>query len=119
MFFIETSAKTADNVNQLFEVAVKLSDPNEFPPVVVHYPFLIGESYDSEFVDKDQTALFDLIRAANYLEVKGLLGLLCQKVADMIKDMTSEEVRRMFNIVNDFTPEEEENVRKENAWAFE
>ena len=29
----------------------------------------------------------------------------------------AEEIRRMFNIKNDFTPEEEEQVRKENEWC--
>lgn len=28
-----------------------------------------------------------------------------------------EEIRTTFNIVNDFTPEEEEQIRKENEWA--
>ena len=32
---------------------------------------------------------------------------------------TPEEIRRIFNIKNDFTPEEEEEVRRENQWAFE
>ena len=32
---------------------------------------------------------------------------------------TPEEIRKTFNIKNDFTPEEEEEVRKENQWAFE
>ena len=27
--------------------------------------------------------------------------------------------RKTFNIENDFTPEEEEEVRRENQWAFE
>ena len=30
-----------------------------------------------------------------------------------------EEIRKTFNIKNDFTPEEEEEVRRENQWAFE
>ena len=29
----------------------------------------------------------------------------------------ADEIRRMFNIKNDFTPEEEEQVRKENEWC--
>ncbi|EEF29196.1 skp1, putative [Ricinus communis] len=57
--------------------------------------------------------------AANYLNVKGLLDLTCQTVADMIKGKTPEEIRKTFNIKNDFTPEEEEEVRRENQWAFD
>ncbi|KAK1272869.1 SKP1-like protein 1B [Acorus gramineus] len=75
--------------------------------------------WDVEFVKVDQTTLFDLILAANYLNIKSLLDLTCQTVADMIKGKTPEEIRKTFNIKNDFTPEEEEEVRRENQWAFE
>jgi S-phase kinase-associated protein 1 len=37
----------------------------------------------------------------------------------MIKGKTSEEIRQTFNIANDFSPEEEEEIRKENQWAFD
>ncbi|XP_058225494.1 SKP1-like protein 1A [Rhododendron vialii] len=77
------------------------------------------KTFDAKFIDVDQGLLFDLILAANYLDIKSLLDLTCQTVADMIKGKTPEEVRRIFNIVNDFTPEEEDEVRRENAWAFE
>ncbi|XP_047307094.1 SKP1-like protein 1B [Impatiens glandulifera] len=77
------------------------------------------KKFDEDFVQVDQGILFDLILAANYLEIKTLLDLTCEAVADMIKGKTPEEIRRTFNIKNDFTPEEEEEVRKENVWAFE
>ncbi|KAG8660039.1 SKP1-like protein 1A isoform X2 [Manihot esculenta] len=77
------------------------------------------ETWDAEFVKVDQATLFDLIQAANYLNIKGLLDLTCQTVADMIKGKTPEEIRMTFNINNVFTPEEEEEVRRENQWAFE
>uniref|UniRef100_A0A453R7U6 SKP1 component dimerisation domain-containing protein n=1 Tax=Aegilops tauschii subsp. strangulata TaxID=200361 RepID=A0A453R7U6_AEGTS len=77
------------------------------------------KSFDAEFVKVDRATLFDLILAANYLNIKGLLDLTCQTVADMIKDNTPEEIRKIFNIKNDFTPEEEAEVRKENQWAFD
>ncbi|TXG52015.1 hypothetical protein EZV62_021184 [Acer yangbiense] len=61
----------------------------------------------------------EFVKAANYLNIKSLLDLTCQTVADMIKGKTPEEIRKTFNIKNDFTPEEEEEVRRENQWAFE
>lgn len=33
----------------------------------------------------------------------------------MIKGKTPEEIRKLFNIVNDFTPEEEAQIKKENV----
>uniref|UniRef100_A0A453KIX3 SKP1-like protein n=1 Tax=Aegilops tauschii subsp. strangulata TaxID=200361 RepID=A0A453KIX3_AEGTS len=76
------------------------------------------KSFDASLVAVDQATLFDIILAANFLSIKGLLDLACQKVADDIKDKSVEEVREIFKIENDFTKEEEEAVRKENAWAF-
>ncbi|EOA19629.1 hypothetical protein CARUB_v10002614mg [Capsella rubella] len=77
------------------------------------------KKWDEQFLETDQSTLFDLILGANYLNIQSLLDLTCQKVADMIKGKTPEEIRTLFNIENDFTPEEEEAVRKENQWAFE
>ena len=37
----------------------------------------------------------------------------------MIKGKTPEEIRKTFNIKNDFSPEEEEQIRKENEWCEE
>eukprot|EP00164_Ancoracysta_twista_P000984 GFYU01001288.1.p1 GENE.GFYU01001288.1~~GFYU01001288.1.p1 ORF type:complete len:151 (-),score=56.34 GFYU01001288.1:139-591(-) len=75
------------------------------------------QAWDKEFVKVDQPVLFELILAANYLDIKDLLDLTCRTVADMIKGKTPEEIRKTFNIKNDFTPEEEEEVRRENSWC--
>ena len=76
-------------------------------------------SWDSDFLKVDQGTLFELILAANYLDIKGLLDVTCKTVANMIKGKTPEEIRKTFNIKNDFTPSEEEQVRKENEWCEE
>ncbi|KAL6226992.1 hypothetical protein ACLB2K_000951 [Fragaria x ananassa] len=73
------------------------------------------KGWDQDFVKVDQATLFDLILAANYLNIKNLLDLTCQTVADMIKGKTPEEIRKTFNIKNDFTPEEEEEVRHKSS----
>ena len=40
-----------------------------------------------------------------------LLDVTCKTVANMIKGKALEEIRKTFNIKNDFTPSEEEQVR--------
>ena len=59
------------------------------------------------------------MQAADYLNIKNLLDLTCETVACMMKGKTVEEIRKKFNIKNDYTPQEEEEVRGENQWAFE
>ncbi|TMW84254.1 hypothetical protein EJD97_025528 [Solanum chilense] len=89
------------------------------------------KTFDAKFVKVEQGTLLNLmlrvfgnqplylseVLAANYLNIKSMLDLTCQTVADMIKEKTPEEIRKTFNIENDFTPEEEEEIRRENAWA--
>eukprot|EP00698_Gefionella_okellyi_P003079 TRINITY_DN12894_c0_g1_i1.p1 TRINITY_DN12894_c0_g1~~TRINITY_DN12894_c0_g1_i1.p1 ORF type:complete len:150 (-),score=37.05 TRINITY_DN12894_c0_g1_i1:40-489(-) len=75
------------------------------------------QKWDQDFVKVEQGTLFEMILAANYLDIKPMLDLTCKTVADMIKGKSPEEIRKMFNIPNDFTPEEEEQVRKENEWC--
>ncbi|XP_056688263.1 SKP1-like protein 20 [Spinacia oleracea] len=70
-------------------------------------------------IESGHNTLFDLILAANYLDIKSWLDLNYQTVADMIKGKTPEEIRKIFHIKNDFTEEEEAEIRKENQWAFE
>ncbi|KAG0004440.1 hypothetical protein BGZ65_000364 [Modicella reniformis] len=72
--------------------------------------------WDLEFCKVDQGTLYELILAANYLDIKPLLDLTCKTVANMIKAKTPEEIRRTFGIVNDFSPEEEDQARRENAF---
>lgn len=75
--------------------------------------------WDAEYVNIPQEALFELILAANYMDVKPLLDLCCAQVASMIKGKTTEQIRKTFNIINDFTPEEEAAVIAENKWVEE
>ena len=75
------------------------------------------DAWDQEFLEVDQGTLLELILAANYLGIDGLLEVTCKTVANMIKGKMPEEIRKTFNIENNFSPEEEEQIRKENAWC--
>jgi len=79
----------------------------------------VVQDWYANYVDVEQETLFELILAANYMDIKPLLDLTCATVASMIKGKTPEEIRQTFNIVNDFTPEEEAQVREENKWCEE
>ncbi|CAN6991669.1 unnamed protein product [Brassica rapa subsp. trilocularis] len=81
------------------------------------------KNWDSEFVQVNQPMLFYLIlvsiqlghpiMAAKYLNIIGLLDLTCRTVAYMIIDKIPEDM--CTNIKNDYTPEEETEVRKEHG----
>jgi S-phase kinase-associated protein 1 len=93
------------------------------------------DEWDQKFMQVDQEMLFEIIlvctalalplheqpltmsQAANYLDIKALLDVGCKTVANMIKGKSPDEIRKTFNIQNDFTPEEEDQIRRENEWA--
>ena len=45
----------------------------------------LGE-WDTKFMDVDEQMRFDLIMAANYLDIKPLLDIGCKTIANWIKD---------------------------------
>ncbi|KAJ1692619.1 hypothetical protein LUZ63_009317 [Rhynchospora breviuscula] len=71
------------------------------------------------FMEVDQDTIFDLIQAANYLDINGLLDLGCRTVAEMMKRKSIEQLRDTFNIKNDYSDEEEAALKEKHAWAFE
>ena len=74
-------------------------------------------AFDREFIRVEDEVLFNIILAANFLDIKDLLDLSCKTVADYIKECpTPQAIRDRFKIQNDFSPEEEEEVRRENDW---
>jgi S-phase kinase-associated protein 1 len=78
-----------------------------------------GKEFYETFFQMENDQLFDVILAANYLDCYPLLDCGCQRVADMIKGKTPEEIRETFGLENDFSPEEEEQIRKENEWCMD
>ncbi len=79
----------------------------------------IVQQWYADFISVEQDVLFELILAANFMDIKPLLDLACATVASLIKGKSPEQIRDQFNIVNDFTPEEEAQVREENKWCEE
>ncbi|XP_049626877.1 S-phase kinase-associated protein 1-like [Suncus etruscus] len=75
--------------------------------------------WDQEFLKVDQGTLLERILAASCLDVKGLLDVTCETAANMMKGKTPKEIHKTFHTKNDFTEEEEAQVRKENRCCEE
>lgn len=81
------------------------------------------DKWDNEFLfrklhpENGHAALFEVMQAANFLNVSDLLDLTCGCVASMIRGKTAEEIREMFKIEKDFAPGEEEKIKEENMWC--
>ena len=78
----------------------------------------VVDKWYAEFIDLEKTDdIIDIVIAANYLDIDALTELSCAKLATLIKGKSTEEIRKKFGIENDFTPEEEAQIREENKWA--
>lgn len=78
------------------------------------------DEWDAEFFQIDQNTLFDLLTAANYLDIPDLVSAISVTIASLIKGKRAEEIRVLFNIRNDFAEAEYENVvKQENAFLFD
>ena len=77
------------------------------------------QTWYAGFVDVEQTLLFELVTAANFMDIKPLLDLTCLAVSISIKGKTAPQLREIFNISNDFSQEEEAQVREESQWSQE
>ena len=76
--------------------------------------------WEKAFCDSvNMETLFNLILAANYLDIRSLLDVTCKTVANMIKGKTPTEIKALFGVTREFTPEEEEQVKRENPWLVE
>ena len=70
----------------------------------------------ANYIDiKNLEDLYDLIAAANYLDIPALVELGCAKVGSIMQNKSISELRQLFNITNDFTPEEEKAILEGKA----
>eukprot|EP00536_Pseudo-nitzschia_multiseries_P017473 jgi/Psemu1/248184/estExt_Genewise1.C_15790005 len=95
---------------------------NEEPMTSIQTPLKSSKIEDlvqpwyAEFVKIEQSLLFELVTAANFMDIKPLLDLTCLAVSVSIKGKTAAELRTIFNISSEFSPEEETQCREESQW---
>jgi len=73
------------------------------------------DKWDAEFIDKigdNRQQLYDLILAANYLDVKSLLHLGCAKVASLIKGQPLEKIKEILDPKGEYTKKDDKEEKK-------
>ncbi len=69
-----------------------------------------------KFLDLDVPTIFQILQAANFLDIAPLLDLMCLKIACMMKGQTPENMRKTFGIENDLTLEEQLEFTQAHSW---
>lgn len=62
--------------------------------------------------------ILELVLTSNYLNCPSLTKRLAAKMARRMKGKTPQQLREMFGIENDLTPEDEAEIREKNQWIF-
>jgi S-phase kinase-associated protein 1 len=68
-----------------------------------HKDNVVDKKWDTIFTESvDKNTLFGIILAANFLDMKNLLDIGCQTVADMIKGKSVDEIEEILGLENYF-----------------
>jgi len=73
--------------------------------------------FDKRFLEMEIRLLIEVIMATRYLVIPDLLDLTCAKVASNLLGKSPVQIRELLGIENDFSPEEEAQIREENQWC--
>ena len=74
------------------------------------------DEWSEEFINIDKNVVFELVIAANFLNIEPLLNLACKKVADMIRGKSPTQLRREFGIPGTFSEDVQASSRDMN-WS--
>ena len=80
---------------------------------------VIKDEFICKLLDVPKQGLFDLLMATNFLVLKNFEELVACAIAVKLVGKTIEEVRKDFEIENDFTPEEEKQIKEFFTWSEE
>lgn len=113
----DSEAASSNDFSSSDDDDLAFDDDDEY----LHEEYLCNVTpWDQKFMDSlDLATLLELTKAANYLNITLLLDLCCRTIAKQMTGLKAEELRKKFNLTNDFTPEEEAKMAAEFAWIDE
>ncbi|CAK5074703.1 unnamed protein product [Meloidogyne enterolobii] len=87
-------------------------DPTiEDDPATRQRKALTFSEYETDFFKVGVEEIANLIKAANYLDIKSLA------MANFIGNKTPEEIRELFGLEDDLTEDEKADIRRRNMWC--
>ena len=105
------SGKELVSIAEFFRLCETLKKENSSEEVVKRQKSAFANKFDVD-------SLIALTIAANYINYDGLMDCTCERIANMIRGKNSDEIREMFNIDNDISPEEDRKISEDNQWIF-
>ena len=65
------------------------------------------DSWDYEYINLENETIFEIMMAANFMDIQPLLELTCAKIASEIKGKNEEEIRNLFKMEKDCDEDED------------
>ena len=65
------------------------------------------DMWDYEYINLSSENIFEIMLAANFMDIKPLLELTCAKIASVIKGKSPKEIQDLLNIESDCIDDEE------------
>ena len=114
---------TKDVLEKVFEFCMYLKDnspPNIQKPIKHPNLYDITSPWYAKFAEQfDDEKLCIMILGANFLNCQDLLDLLSAKLCLILKEKNVVEIRKFFGASNDFSPDEEGEIKQQNNEAKE
>jgi len=134
---IKTSLDTDDKASEvpipgvvstiLLEVINYMNHHKGVEPPIIEKPLrskvmkdVCKDPFDAEYIDRigeNRQALYDLILAANYMDIKSLLHLGCAKVASLIKGQPLEKIKDILSTGASASAGDKKEEKKDDAKA--
>jgi len=77
----------------------------------------IDPYYGEFFEEMGVKDILALVNLSDDLNIEKLNNVACAKIASLMKGKNVTVIRQVFDIENDFTYEEENDIRDDNRWS--
>lgn len=77
---------------------------------------VVDERWDREFMGTETNMFYEIMLAANYMNIKPLLDLTARTLADVFNGTERGNLLQICNIQDDLNEEEKADIQRDNAW---